>query len=103
EPTAAWFSLALLVLTAVVVILSWWPVRNMASPGQAMNASFNPFRLVNTYGALGSVGRERIELVVEGTDDSAPGPETSWREYGFKGKPDDPGRNPPQVAPYHYR
>src|SRR6266542_3975915 len=42
EPTPAWFSLAVLVLTAVVVILSWWPVRNMASPGQAMNASFNP-------------------------------------------------------------
>ena len=39
----------------------------MASPGQAMNASFNPFHLVNTYGAFGSVGRERYEVIVEGT------------------------------------
>ena len=103
EPTPAWFSLVVLALAAVVVILSWWPIRNMASPRQQMNASFNPFRLVNTYGAFGSVGRERIELVIEGTDNRNPGPDTTWREYGFKGKPDDPARLPPQVAPYHLR
>ena len=103
EATPAWFSAAVAALTVVVVVLSWWPVRNMASPGQAMNASFNPFRLVNTYGAFGSVGRERIELVIEGTDAPAVGPDTDWREYRFKGKPDDPRRLPPQVAPYHYR
>jgi hypothetical protein len=103
EPTPAWFTLAVLALTGLVVVLSWWPVRNMASPGQAMNASFNPFRLVNTYGAFGSVGRERIELVIEGTDADEPRPDATWREYGFKGKPDDPKRLPPQVAPYHLR
>ena len=26
-----------------------------------------------------------------------------WREYEFKGKPGDPMRRPPQVAPYHLR
>jgi hypothetical protein len=26
-----------------------------------------------------------------------------WREYAFKGKPGDPARLPPQVAPYHLR
>jgi hypothetical protein len=103
EATPAWFAIAVLALAAVVVVLSWWPVRNMASPGQAMNASFNPFRLVNTYGAFGTVGRERIELVIEGTDDTELGPDSSWREYGFHGKPDDPKRLPPQVAPYHLR
>jgi hypothetical protein len=103
EATPAWFNLAVLVLGGLVLILSWWPVRNMASPGQAMNASFNPFRLVNTYGAFGSVSRERIELVIEGTEADEPGPAAAWREYGFKGKPDDPGRLPPQVAPYHLR
>jgi hypothetical protein len=103
EPTPVWFSGAVLVLAAAIVILSWWPVRNMASPGQAMNASFNPFRLVNTYGAFGSVSRDRIELVIEGTDAGEPDGATEWREYGFKGKPDDPRRLPPQVAPYHLR
>jgi hypothetical protein len=102
-PTPAWFTAVVLALAAVVVILSWWPVRNLASPGQAMNASFNPFHLVNTYGAFGTVGRERLELVIEGTDTDELESETDWREYGFKGKPDDPRRLPPQVAPYHHR
>ncbi|HEV8546325.1 MAG TPA: lipase maturation factor family protein, partial [Candidatus Limnocylindrales bacterium] len=93
-PTPVWFTAAVIALAGVVVILSWWPVRNMASPGQAMNASFNPFHIVNTYGAFGTVGRERIELVIEGTDADAGG-ESTWREYRFKGKPDDPRRLPP--------
>ena len=70
-------------------MLSWWPIRNMASPGQAMNASFNPFHIVNTYGAFGTVGRTRYEVVVEGAADGAA--DDGWREYEFKGKPGDPG------------
>ena len=31
------------------------------------------------------------------------GDSTTWREYEFKGKPGDPARRPPQVAPYHMR
>jgi len=75
----------------------------MASPRQAMNASFNPFHIVNTYGAFGTVGRQRYELIVEGTDAAEPAADATWREYEFKGKPGDPGRLPPQVAPYHLR
>lgn len=103
EAAPDWFTLAILALTVSIVILSWWPIRNMASPGQAMNASFNPFRLVNTYGAFGSVSRERIELVIEGSAADEPDSDGAWREYGFKGKPDHPRRLPPQVAPYHLR
>lgn len=65
-----------------------------------MNASFDPLRIVNTYGAFGSVTRERNEVVIEGAGD--PGL-TNWREYEFKGKPTDPKRLPPQWAPYHLR
>jgi hypothetical protein len=68
-----------------------------------MNASFDPFRLVNTYGAFGTVGRERYEVIVEGSDAEEVEPGTQWREYEFKGKPGDPRRLPPQVAPYHLR
>src|SRR5262249_24994542 len=64
---------------------------------------FNPFHLVGTYGAFGSVTRERYEVVVEGTDEGFPTPATKWREYEFRGKPTDTGRCPPQVAPYHLR
>ena len=34
-----------------------------------MNASFEPLHLVNTYGAFGSITRERYEIVIEGTND----------------------------------
>ncbi len=40
---------------------------------------------------------------MEGTDDSVLTSGTKWLEYGFKGKPGDPGRIPPQIAPYHLR
>jgi hypothetical protein len=99
----AWFDVAVVLLTIMVVLLSWFPVRNLLSPNQAMNASFDPFRLVNTYGAFGSVSRVRDEVIVEGTDASEVAPGTTWREYGFKGKPGDVRRMPPQVAPYHLR
>jgi hypothetical protein len=103
-PTPAWFTALVLAVTALIVVLSWWPVRNLASPRQAMNASFNPFHIVNTYGAFGTVGRQRYEIIIEGTHADQPtAAEATWREYEFKGKPGDPTRRPPQVAPYHYR
>jgi membrane protein implicated in regulation of membrane protease activity len=98
----AWYEAGVLAVTALVVALSYWPVRNLLSSRQAMNASFNPFHLVNTYGAFGSVTRTRYEVIVEGTADF-PAPDAEWREYPFKGKPGDPRRLPPQVAPYHLR
>jgi hypothetical protein len=103
EPAPAWFVVLIVLLTIMVVLLSWFPVRNLLSSDQAMNASFDPFRLVNTYGAFGSVSRVREEVIVEGTDAAEVDPDTAWREYGFKGKPGDVRRMPPQVAPYHLR
>jgi Lipase maturation factor len=99
----AWFGSLVLALAATFVVLSWWPVRNMLSSHQAMNLSFNRLHLVNTYGAFGTISRERHEVVIEGTDDPAVTPTTDWRPYEFKGKPGDPRRRPPQVAPYHLR
>jgi hypothetical protein len=98
-----WFTAVVVVLTAVVAVLSWWPVRNMLSRGQQMNVSFTRWRLVNSYGAFGSVTRIRREVIIEATDDPSPGPDTEWREYEFRGKPGNPYRRPPQVAPYHLR
>jgi hypothetical protein len=101
--TPPWLSVAVVGLTLLVVVLSWFPVRNLLSPRQAMNASFDPFRLVNTYGAFGSVSRVRDEVVVEGTDAESADAATVWREYEFKGKPGDVRRLPRQFAPYHLR
>jgi hypothetical protein len=87
----------------MVVVLSYGPVRNMASRNQRMNTSFNPFHLVNTYGAFGTVGRSRREVVIEGTAESEVTEKTVWREYEFKGKPGALDRLPRQWAPYHLR
>jgi hypothetical protein len=95
----------LVVTTAVGVlylVLSWWPLRNLFARRQLMNASFNRWQLANAYGAFGTVTKERIEIVVEGTMDEDPDAAT-WHEYSFKGKPGEVHRIPRQFAPYHLR
>lgn len=103
-PTApAWFAVLVAAVSAAVLFMSYWPIRNMLSSRQRMNMSFNSFHLVNTYGAFGSIGRIRREVVIEGTDDDQLSDQTVWREYEFKGKPGGPRRLPRQWAPYHLR
>src|SRR3989475_3819103 len=90
-------------LSIVVVYLSVAPVLNLVSGRQLMNYSYDPLDLVNTYGAFGTVGRERDEIIFEGTDDAVITGDTKWKEYEFKAKPGDPNRRPPFVAPYQPR
>jgi hypothetical protein len=96
----AW-DIVLLGLLAATVLLSIRPARNLCSKRQRMNCCFNSWHLVNAYGAFGSMTKKRYEIVIEGTRDAdAAG---GWEAYEFKGKPGDPRRVPPQVAPYHLR
>src|SRR5262249_39161701 len=90
-------------LACAVARLSITPVENLLSRHQAMNRSFDPLHLVNTYGAFGVVGRERDEVIIEGTSDAHVGPDTDWREYQLPCKPGDVARRPCVVSPYHYR
>jgi Lipase maturation factor len=99
----AWFAGLVIAVTALMLFLSYWPVRNMISSHQRMNMAFNPYHLGNTYGAFGSIGRIRLEVVIEGTDEPEITEHTVWKEYGFKGKPGDPHGLPRQWAPYHLR
>ena len=90
-------------LAVVTIILSIQPTLNFFAKRQAMNTSYNPIHLVGSYGAFGSVTKERYEIVVEGTDSLPVAPEAKWREYEFKGKPGDIYKVPTQYAPYHLR
>jgi len=90
-------------LSILIVYLSAAPVLNLVSGRQLMNYSYDPLDLVNTYGAFGTVGRERDEIIFEGTDDSVITGDTKWKKYEFKAKPGDPNRRPPFVAPYQPR
>jgi hypothetical protein len=90
-------------LGVVVGLLSIPPAVNLLSSRQLMNASFEPFDLVNTYGAFGSVSKVRREVVLEGTLDDAFDPRAVYREYEFPCKPTSLTRRPCLVTPYHYR
>jgi Lipase maturation factor len=90
-------------LSVLVAYLSIGPVTNLISERQMMNTSFGRLSLVNTYGAFGAVGKERDEIIFEGTDDAVITGDTQWKEYEFKAKPGDPNRRPPFIAPYQPR
>jgi Lipase maturation factor len=92
-----------IVLAVVIAVLSLNPVVNLLSPRQAMNASFEPFNLVNTYGAFGSVSRERYEVIIEGTSARTLDERTTWLAYDLPCKPGRVDRRPCLVTPYHYR
>jgi hypothetical protein len=90
-------------LLTLVGVLSIAPTMNLLLPGQAMNASFDPLHLVNTYGAFGSVDRERHEVVLEGTRGNPLEGDVRWEEYAFRCKPGDVNRRPCWITPYHHR
>src|ERR1700736_5135213 len=98
-----WYDGVLIALTLFILVLSYQPARNLLSRRQLMNFSFNPYHLVNAYGAFGAITRVRYEIVIEGTSASELSDATAWTEYEFKGKPGNLRRIPPQVAPYHLR
>jgi hypothetical protein len=98
-----WFAALVIVFSVLTVMMTYYPVRNMISRRQRMNMSFNAYHLINTYGAFGTIGRTRREVVIEGTDDPEVTAKTVWKEYEFKGKPGAVCRVPAQWAPYHLR
>jgi hypothetical protein len=98
-----WFAALVIVFSVLTVMMTYYPMRNMISRRQRMNMSFNAYHLVNTYGAFGTIGRTRREVVIEGTDDPEVTAKTVWKEYEFKGKPGAVRRVPAQWAPYHLR
>ncbi|MFO0550896.1 MAG: lipase maturation factor family protein [Polyangiaceae bacterium] len=87
----------------VVAILSLNPVSNMLSAHQVMNQSYEPLHIVNTYGAFGSVSRERVEVVVQGSLAEDPADESAYREYELPCKPGPVDRRLCWITPYHRR
>ena len=78
-------------MLAVVLIFESIPVvKNLlAIEGQqAMNTNFNSWKIVNTYGAFGSITKTRTEIILEGTSSTnLNDPNIVWQPYEFKCKP----------------
>ncbi|XP_067162429.1 lipase maturation factor 1 isoform X3 [Apteryx mantelli] len=88
----------------LIAYLSVPVILNLLNSRQVMNTSFNPLRIVNTYGAFGSITKERTEVIIQGTSSMDPNDPTAvWEEYDFKCKPGDLKRRPCFISPYHYR
>ncbi|KAL5020902.1 hypothetical protein ScPMuIL_000057 [Solemya velum] len=87
----------------LIAYLSLPVVQNLFSSRQYMNTSFEPLRLVNTYGAFGSITKDRTEVIFQGTYDDPSDPNADWKEYEFKCKPGNIKRRPCLISPYHYR
>ncbi|XP_068100258.1 lipase maturation factor 1 [Hyperolius riggenbachi] len=91
-------------LGILIAYLSVPVVLNLMNSRQVMNTSFNPLRIVNTYGAFGSITKERTEVILQGTSSLDPNdPKAVWEEYEFKCKPGNLTRRPCVISPYHYR
>ncbi|XP_054499780.2 lipase maturation factor 1 isoform X1 [Agelaius phoeniceus] len=91
-------------LGLLITYLSIPVVLNLLSSRQVMNTSFNSLRIVNTYGAFGSITKERTEVILQGTSSLDPNDPTAvWEEFEFKCKPGDLRRRPCLISPYHYR
>jgi hypothetical protein len=104
QPASARLGLPHLIISwsivCVVAFLSVRPVQNLIGSHQIMNTSFDPFELVNTYGAFGSIGRELNVVVFEGTDAEFPYSDADWKEYPYRSVPIDIKQMPPFIAPY---
>jgi hypothetical protein len=106
---ADWWLIATALAVLGLCVLSWPALKNLLSRDQLMNASFNRWHLGSAYGAFGSMTTVRHEIVIEGALGAVPAEgdwtpaDTDWQAFEFRGKPGDPYRRPPQVAPYHLR
>lgn len=86
-----------------VLVLSYQPLVNMVSPQQRMNASFDRFHLINSYGLFGSITKKRMEIIISGAQDERALKQGVWKEYEFICKPGNVSRRPCWITPYHLR
>ena len=78
-------------LLALILALSMPVVQNLLQIGgrQVMNTSFGSFKLVNSYGAFGSVGEARYEPIISVSEDGV-----EWTELELPCKPGNVNRRP---------
>jgi predicted DCC family thiol-disulfide oxidoreductase YuxK len=72
--------------------------QQLPEPIETLARYTSPFQVVNSYGLFAVMTTERLEIVVEGSDDG-----DLWRAYDFPYKPGDVNRAPRWAAPYQPR
>ena len=74
-------------------VRSFWP-----HPLVTLFTWVSPLRSFNTYGLFRVMTTNRLEIIVQGSNDGV-----NWLDYEFKYKPGDPKRRPGFVAPHQPR
>jgi hypothetical protein len=64
-------------------------------PGRSITRALEPFELSNAYGLFAVMTKKRYEIIMEWSDDGS-----TWHEYGFRWKPGDPSKAPPECMPH---
>lgn len=80
--------------------LTYWsidPTINLFKSQQAMNTSYDQWHLVNSYGAFGTIGKERLAVVIAGSNDG-----NEWQDYQLPCATDSVSKRPCLITPYHY-
>jgi hypothetical protein len=95
--------LAAAALTLLLLPLGWIRIfenttLQVPATAEALARYTSPFQVVNSYGLFAVMTTERIEIVVEGSDDGE-----HWLAYEFPYKPGDVHRPPRWAAPYQPR
>jgi hypothetical protein len=105
RPLPRWPHLIIVPLSVVMLSLSLFQIFSMLgwnsrvlTPVAAVDRWLAPLRTENGYGLFRVMTTERLEIIVEGSDDG-----TNWLAYDFKYKPGDLKRPPSFIEPFQPR
>jgi predicted DCC family thiol-disulfide oxidoreductase YuxK len=97
--------LALIALAALILVVSGAEIMETFGHANALpvfvrqwTGRIASLELVNSYGLFAVMTTQRVEIVVEGSNDAQ-----NWQPYEFKYKPGNLARRPPWVAPHQPR
>lgn len=94
------FTYAFALITVFVSIVQFQLrfIGHAPAPAIWVGNAIEPLHLVSTYGPFAVMTTQRLEIIIEGSDDGI-----NWREYAFKYKPGDVNRRPPWNIPHQPR
>lgn len=92
------YTFAVVTVSASLVQFHWRFVGNTPESVVWAYRLIDPLHLVNPYGPFAIMTKDRMEIVLEGSNDGE-----NWKEYTFKYKPSDINRRPPWNIPHQPR
>ncbi len=80
------------------IVRLWQHFHRYRNPLTVWLDRLSPFHLVNRYGLFAIMTKQRIEIIIEGSEDG-----DVWKEYLLSYKPSEITRRPRRISPYQPR